>query len=59
MLKNLVCRLKKDEEGATMVEYTILLGMVALGVITVVTFLSGWMTTTWQALEAGIRAMTP
>ena len=52
MLKavRLVNRIRKDEEGAALIEYTILLGIIAIAVIGFATTISGWITTQWSTL---------
>jgi pilus assembly protein Flp/PilA len=46
----LVRRLQADEEGATLVEYTVLLGIMLVAVITTIGLVGGWMSTKWTAL---------
>jgi pilus assembly protein Flp/PilA len=43
---------RKDEEGAALIEYTILLGIIAIAVIGFATTISGWITTQWATLCA-------
>ena len=52
MLKavRLVNRIRKDEEGAALIEYTILLGIIAIAVIGFATTISGWIITQWATL---------
>jgi pilus assembly protein Flp/PilA len=46
----LLKRLAKDEEGTALMEYTILLSIIAVAVIGVAAALGGWITTTWSTL---------
>ena len=46
----LMKRLQQDEEGATLVEYTVLLGIMLVAVITTISLVGGWMNTKWTAL---------
>jgi pilus assembly protein Flp/PilA len=39
-----------SEDGVTMLEYTILLGIITVAVITSVAYAGGWVSTQWQAL---------
>jgi Flp pilus assembly pilin Flp len=39
-----------DEDGTALMEYTILLSLIAVAVIGVAVALSGWITTTWSTL---------
>ena len=46
----LLHEIRKDEEGAALIEYTILLGIIAVAVIGFATTISGWITTQWSTL---------
>ena len=46
----LLKRLQSDEAGATLVEYTVLLGIMLVAVITTISLVGGWMSTKWTAL---------
>ena len=46
----LVQRLAKDEEGTALVEYSILLGVVAVACVALAVAVGGWSTGRWQAL---------
>lgn len=48
----LINQIRKDEEGAALIEYTILLGIIAVAVIGFATAISGWITTQWSGLCA-------
>jgi pilus assembly protein Flp/PilA len=48
----LLNQVRKDEEGAALIEYTILLGIIAIAVIGFATTISGWITTQWSTLCA-------
>jgi pilus assembly protein Flp/PilA len=43
-------KLGKDEEGAALVEYTVLLGVMLVTVISTVVLVGGWVNTKWMAL---------
>ena len=47
---NLVRRLEQDEEGAALVEYTVLLGVMLVAVIGTIVLVGGWVNTKWTAL---------
>jgi pilus assembly protein Flp/PilA len=51
-----VKRLARDEEGAALVEYTVLLGIMLVAVITTIGLVGGWMTTKWTALWTALSA---
>jgi pilus assembly protein Flp/PilA len=46
----LLNQVRKDEEGAALIEYTILLGIIAVAVIGFATTISGWINTQWSTL---------
>ena len=43
-------QLSKDEQGAALVEYTVLLGVMLVTVISTVVLVGGWINTKWTAL---------
>jgi pilus assembly protein Flp/PilA len=47
---NMIKRFAADEEGTALMEYTILLGILVVAVITIITALGGWITNKWQTL---------
>jgi pilus assembly protein Flp/PilA len=52
--KSLITRLGKDEEGAALVEYTVLLGILLVGVIVTIGLVGTWISTKWTALDAAL-----
>jgi len=48
-------RLRRDEDGVTMLEYTILLGIITVAVIASVVYAGGWVSTKWTALTAVLK----
>jgi len=46
----LVRKLGKDDEGAALVEYTVLLGVMLVAVISTIALVGGWVNTKWTAL---------
>lgn len=52
----LVKTLGQDEEGAALVEYTVLLGIMLVAVITTIGLVGGWMTTKWGALWTALSS---
>jgi pilus assembly protein Flp/PilA len=52
----LMMKLGRDEEGAALVEYTVLLGIMLVAVITTIGLVGGWMTTKWTALWTALSA---
>ncbi|BCH33028.1 pilin [Mesorhizobium sp. L-8-10] len=49
-LMTIARQFRDDENGAAMVEYTILLGIITVAVILSVIFVGGWVGTQWTAL---------
>jgi pilus assembly protein Flp/PilA len=50
----LIKRLGHDEDGAALVEYTVLLGIMLVAVITTIGLVGGWMSTKWTALWSAL-----
>lgn len=48
--------LARDERGATLVEYTILVGLLAATVILTITFVGGWVSDKWDSLDSTLQA---
>jgi pilus assembly protein Flp/PilA len=44
----------RDEEGAALIEYTVLLGILLVAVIAVITFVGNWILGQWQALSGAL-----
>jgi pilus assembly protein Flp/PilA len=52
----LIKSFRQDEEGAALVEYTVLLGIMLVAVITTIGLVGGWMSTKWSALYTALSA---
>jgi pilus assembly protein Flp/PilA len=50
--KNLI----KDEEGAALIEYTVLLGIMLVAVIATIVLVGGWISLKWTALSNALTA---
>jgi pilus assembly protein Flp/PilA len=50
-LINLSKRLQKDEEGASLIEYTVLLGILLIAVIATIGLVGTWINGKWTALQ--------
>jgi pilus assembly protein Flp/PilA len=48
---NLIEQLQKDEEGAALIEYTVLLGILLIAVITTIGLVGKWINGKWTALQ--------
>ena len=51
----LVRRLAKDEDGASLVEYTVLLGILLVAVIASITAVGSWINGKWTALNSALN----
>ena len=51
-LKVAATRFLRSEDGVTMLEYTILIGIITVAVIASVAYAGGWVSTQWTALTA-------
>lgn len=49
---SLIRQLGKDEEGAALIEYTVLLGILVVTVIATIVAVGGWVNNKWTALNA-------
>ena len=47
---NAIKRFSADENGTALMEYTILLGILVVAVITTITALGGWVSNKWAVL---------
>ena len=45
---------KSDEDGASLIEYTVLLAILLVAVIAVIAGVGAWISTTWAALSTAI-----
>jgi pilus assembly protein Flp/PilA len=54
--RELMKRFARDEEGAALVEYTVLLGVMLVAVIGTIVLVGGWVNTKWAALWTALSA---
>jgi pilus assembly protein Flp/PilA len=52
----LVKQFGRDERGAALVEYTVLLGIMLVAVIATISLVGGWVNTKWTALWTALSA---
>jgi pilus assembly protein Flp/PilA len=50
----LINRLKSDENGASLIEYTVLLAILLVAVIAVIAGIGQWISTQWASLSTAI-----
>jgi pilus assembly protein Flp/PilA len=53
-LETLKNRLTRDEEGAALIEYSILIGLITVAAIAAIVFVGGWVANAWSDLEAAL-----
>ncbi len=53
-LKNRVNRFKNDEDGAALIEYTVLLGILLIATIAIIVGVGGWIKSEWTALSGAL-----
>jgi pilus assembly protein Flp/PilA len=53
-LMTLVRQLKSDEDGATLIEYTVLLAIILVAVIAIIAAVGTWVNTQWANLNTAI-----
>ena len=51
---NLIKRLKSDEDGAALIEYTVLIAILLVAVIAVIGAVGQWVNTQWANLNSAI-----
>jgi len=54
-LLQVVRKLKQDEEGAALIEYTVLLGVLLVGVVATIGLIGTWVLGQWTALNTAIN----
>lgn len=57
-MKSLLSKFAKDESGAALVEYSLLIGLITAAVVLAAIFVGGWVGAQWGALETDL-ATTP
>jgi pilus assembly protein Flp/PilA len=57
-IKNLAVRLWKDEQGASLLEYSVLIGLIVAGVVATITAVGTWTGGRWTTL-LGVLNPTP
>jgi pilus assembly protein Flp/PilA len=53
-LVNLIQRLSEDEEGAALIEYTVLLGILLVAVIATIGLVGTWVSSKWTTLHGDL-----
>jgi len=50
----LIKQFKRDEEGASLIEYTVLLAILLVAVIAIIVAVGSWINTQWSALNSAL-----
>jgi pilus assembly protein Flp/PilA len=53
-LMTIARRFRDDEDGAAMIEYTVLLGIITVAVIATIILVGAWVSGEWTTLEAAL-----
>jgi Flp pilus assembly pilin Flp len=56
MIVSLLKGLSKEEDGATLLEYTVLLGVVLAGVVAIIGLFGTWIDGQWKGLSAELHS---
>jgi pilus assembly protein Flp/PilA len=54
LIVKLARELKSDENGAALIEYTVLLGILLVAVIVIIGAVGSWVSTEWASLNTNI-----
>jgi len=54
-IRELVRKLNEDEQGAALIEYTVLLGILVVAVIAIIVAVGQWVNGKWSALNTQIN----
>ena len=53
-VRNIVQKLRRDEDGAALIEYTVLLGILIVAVIATITLVGTWVSGQWTTLQGAL-----
>jgi pilus assembly protein Flp/PilA len=53
-MRSLIKRLKQDEDGASLLEYTVLLALILIATIAIIAAVGGWINNKWSTLNAAL-----
>jgi len=54
---NFLKQLKRDEDGASLIEYTVLLAILLIAVITIIAAVGTWISGRWDSLNSALQAV--
>lgn len=53
-MADLITKFARDERGASLLEYTVLIGIITVGVIASVSSVGGWVSGKWTTLNGNL-----
>lgn len=57
--KGIAVRLWKDQQGASLLEYSVLIGLIVAGVVATITAVGAWTSGRWDFLKTTLDATPP
>ena len=54
-MKKLMTRLVRDDQGQDLIEYAILIGLITVGIVTIVTSIGTWVNGQFTALNSDLQ----
>lgn len=58
-IKGTAVALWRDERGASLLEYSVLIGLITAGVVATITSVGGWVFGKWDALRVSLGVAKP
>lgn len=55
-VSNLQTRFQNDNDGAALIEYSILIGLITVAAIAAIIAVGGWVSTQWNSLKGALNA---
>jgi pilus assembly protein Flp/PilA len=52
--KGQIAKIRKDESGATMIEYSVLIALITVALVTLITTVGGQLVTAWTTLTGAL-----
>jgi pilus assembly protein Flp/PilA len=53
-MRTLIKSFVRDERGASLLEYTILIGLISAAAVVAITTIGGWVSTQWATLQTNL-----
>jgi pilus assembly protein Flp/PilA len=58
-IHTLLSAFMRDENGAAMIEYAVLIGLITVAAVTLISGVGGWVETSWQDLSDALLPAAP